>query len=116
MLRPSCSTSAGQSVLLCDRDAAAEVAAEAIVEGAVEEASCPWLIFRVALAWDAQAPKEVQERHGFPSFPKTTPLGNFLGGSVAVPSSGAVAVAPICAGSLSEMFVAIVGRKRGVLF
>ena len=60
MLRPSCSTSAGQSVLLGGRVAVDEAAAEAIVEGAVEEGS--WLVFRVALAWDAQAPKEVQER------------------------------------------------------
>lgn len=37
-----------------------EEAAEAMVEATVEEAS--GLVFRVALAWDAQAPKEVQER------------------------------------------------------
>lgn len=61
MLRPRVSTSAGQSVLLCGRVVVDDVAADAIVEeGAVEEAS--GLVFRVALAWDAQAPKEVQER------------------------------------------------------
>ena len=136
MLRPSCSTSAGQSVLLCGMVAAAEVAADVIADGTVEEAveEASGCVFKVALAWDAQAPKEVQERqlrshisnyvldlevciskartYGFPSLPRTTPLGNFLGGSAAVPSTGAVAVAPICAGLSSVAFVAIVEYPR----
>jgi len=42
------------------------------------------------LACPVKEAKELQERHGLPSFPKIIPLGNFLGGRGAGMSTVAV--------------------------
>lgn len=72
--RPSCSTSGGQS-------AGGRRSEVSSAGGAVVDIEAGVLIF--CFVMDAHEAKEVQLRHGFPSGPKTTPLGNLLGGSSA---------------------------------
>lgn len=104
--RPSVSTSAGQSAggpgaaaavaaVVAAMAAAAAVPAEPDDEGD----------FKDVLVWLAHDAKEVQDRHGLPSLPSTTPFGILLGDSAPVAGCSGCRVSADIACAVTEVDV-----------